>query len=240
MSSPALPSVVAEDFADVLSLLQARGIVPKKPAAGQISNARRIHSITYGLILWRFRLRNLPEHSKVFVEEIASDALQILPQIMMGYGKTAKLLVRGVLENTLRHLYFSDHPIEFQRMNRDKKWFQTIEFMCDYAKAHPAFWKVEPRFDAINQISSIYSELSAGVHGRSVRDLETRAALRRIVYDEESAAKETDLLARGAAAVNFSLAIFHREKVRAMQSDDRRIILRSMPARARQLWTEHE
>lgn len=240
MSSLTLPVVVAEDFANVLALLQSRGIVPKKPATNLVNNARRIHSITYGLILWRFRLRNLPEHSKVFIEEVASDALQILPQIMMGYGKTAKLLVRGVLENTLRHIYFSDHPIEFQRMNRDKKWFQTIEFMCDYAKAHPLLWKVEPKFDAVNQISSIYSELSAGVHGRSVHDLETRAALQRIVYDEQSAAKETDLLARSAAAVNFSLATFHREKVRAMQTDDRRIILRSMPARARQVWAEHE
>jgi hypothetical protein len=240
MSSPSLPAAVAEDFASVLALLQSRQIIPEKPTTNLVNNARRIHSITYGLILWRFRLRNLPEHSKVFLEEIASDALQILPQIMMGYGKTAKLLVRGVLENALRHLYFSDHPIEYQRMNRDKKWFQTIDSLCDYAKSHPVLWKIEPKFDAINQIGSIYSELSAGVHGRSVHDLEMRAALQRIAYDEESAARETDLLARGAAAVNFSLAVFHREKVRAMQIDDRRIILRSMPPRARQLWAEHE
>ena len=66
--------------------------------------ARTIHGNTYSLILWRFRLRGLPEHAKVFIEEIASDALQILPQIMMGYSKTAKLLIRGISENGL-------HPV---------------------------------------------------------------------------------------------------------------------------------
>src|SRR5437868_8745607 len=136
MAKPAIQSV-ADDFSLVIEFLKARGIVPANPTASLVSNARRVHHATYSLILWRFRLKNLPEHGKVFVEEIASDALQVLPQVLMGYGKTAKLLIRGIVENTLRHLYFSDHPVEFARMNRDAKWYVRMDDLFDHIKGHP-------------------------------------------------------------------------------------------------------
>src|SRR5271157_5643982 len=109
MARRAIPSV-SSDFAAVLELLKDRGIVSAAAPETVVENAKKIHRSTYSLILWRFRMNGLPEHSRVFIEEIASDALQILPQVMMGFGKTANLLVRGIIENTLRHLYFSDHP----------------------------------------------------------------------------------------------------------------------------------
>src|ERR1043165_5194810 len=124
MARRALPAV-AQDFAAVLSFLQTRGIVPASPSVAMLDDSKRIHRATYSLILWRFRLRQLPEHSKVFIEEIASDALQILPQALMGYSKTTKLVTRGIVENCLRHIYFADHPVEFERMNREQKWFMT-------------------------------------------------------------------------------------------------------------------
>jgi hypothetical protein len=145
-----------------------------------------------------------------------------------------------VLENLLRHLYFSDHPVEFQRMNRDKKWYLTIDQLCEYVRQHPAFLNIEPRYDAINQISSLYSELSAGVHGRTVRDLEMRVALQEITYDQAAAESQAELLRRCVQPVNFSLAMFHRAKMQIFQAEDRSIILRTMPAVARQLWAEHD
>jgi hypothetical protein len=140
----------------------------------------------------------------------------------------------------LRHIYFSDHPIEFVRMNREGKWYLTIEQLCEYAKLHPALYKTEKKFDAINQISTVYSELSAGVHGRAVRDLEMRVALGKIIYDQAGADREAERLRKCTIATNFALAIFHHRKMRAFQTEDRRIILRTMPAPARQLWTDYE
>jgi hypothetical protein len=234
------PTSVQNDFDSVVALLKAIGTLPNDAPTTQMTTARSVHSLTYSLILWRFRLSSLPDHGKVFVEEIASDALQILPQLLMGYSKTVKLLVRGIVENALRHLYFSDHPVEFARMNRDGKWYVTIEHLCEYAKQHPHFFQIERQFDAINQMSSVYSELSAGVHGRAVRDLEMRVALAKIKYDQAMAEKELALLRRCVVAVNFSLAIFHHQRMKSFQLEDRRMLLRTLPARARELWTEFE
>jgi hypothetical protein len=233
-------SAISADFDQVFELLSERKILPENADAALVQIARSIHSATYSLILWKFRLKKLPLHAQVFIEEIASDALQILPQILMGYSKTAKLLTRGVLENTLRHVYFSDHPIEFIRMNREQRWFLTIENLCEYAKAHPRFLITEPKFDALAQMTSLYSTLSAGVHGRTVRDLEMRNALSKIAYDAETAAIDARHVSKCAQAVNFVLSIFHRNQMGGFQIEDQRLILRTLPAQARQIWSEFD
>ena len=237
MSKRPQPSV-ANDLITVLAFLTTKGVIPASPSPVLLDHAKKIHRATFSLILWRFRLRGLPDRGKVFVEEIASDALQILPQCLMGYGKTTKLLTRGIIENVLRHLYFSDHPVEFERMNREQKWFITMTELLAYALAHPVFLKTEPRFDAINRISSLYSDLSAGIHGRRVHDLEMRTALRKITYDETAATKDVALIERCAEASNFVLAMYHQTKMRRFQLEDKRIILHTMAPRARQVWRD--
>jgi hypothetical protein len=239
MAKIAAPAVTA-DFTQVIEHLKSGGVIPAQPSSALILTARRIHDCTYALILWKFRLKGLAEHGQVFIDEIASDALQILPQVLMGYGKTAKLLTRGVAENVLRHLYFSDHPIEYQRMNRDKKWYLSIDALCDYAKTHPAFGDVEFKFGSVNKISSLYSELSAGVHGRSVKDLEMKVSLSKIAYEQAAAEKLALAVEQCAEAANFMLAIFHKKRMLKFQTEDRRIILRTMAARAREVWNDFE
>jgi hypothetical protein len=236
MARRVLPAV-AQDFAAVLSFLKTRGIVPPTPSAAMVEDAKKIHRATYSLILWRFRLQ-LPEHAKVFIEEIASDALQILPQALMGYSKTTKLVTRGIVENVLRHIYYADHPVEFERMNREQKWFMTMESLFEYAKIHPVFTATEPKFDAIARLRNLYSDLSAGVHGSKVRDLEMRIALNKIKYEPATVHAEMLLVERCAESVNFLLAAFNQEKMDRFPLDDQRIILRTMPPRARQVWRD--
>lgn len=229
------PPPVSEDFAELVPFLQTRGIIRDDPSPLLIRTAKNIHDHTYSMILWRFRLKKLPEHARVFIDEIASDALQILPQILMGYSKTAELLTRGIIENTLRHIYFSDHPVEFGRMNRDVRWYMTIDALLEYARSHPVFMESERQFDAINRISSLYHDLSGGIHGRTVQHLETRVALRKIVYDQMTAERHARQVQKCAEAANFLIAIFHRDQVASFQAIDRRIILRTLPAKARQI-----
>ncbi len=226
---------LTNDLAGVLAFLGSKQVAPSPMRAGMLEHAKRIHRATYSLILWRFRLLKIPEHGQVFIEEIASDALQILPQILMGYGKTAKLLTRGMIENTIRHIYFSDHPIEFGRMNMDRKWYVSIEDLFQYALIHPLFSRTEPLFDSIGKLKSAYDELSAGIHGRKVINLEMRVSLKDIAYHEDAAKVETLLVERCASPINFLLSMFHRDQFRKFQADDRRIILRTMPPSARNI-----
>lgn len=236
MAKRPIPSIAA-DFNSVVSFLTDNGIVSASAPATLLENARRIHRATFSLILWRFRLRGIAPHGKAFIEEIASDSLQILPQVLMGYSKTAKLLMRGIIENTLRHLYFSDHPVEFARMNREHKWYVQIGDLLDYLRIHPAFLSTEPKFDAISRLAALHGELSAGIHGRQVQDLEMRLALAKIAYSQADAQRLMQLTERCAQNANFMLAVFHKERLTRFQSEDRRIILQTIPPRGRHVWT---
>jgi hypothetical protein len=122
-------------------------------------------------------------------------------------------------------------------MNREQKWYVSLEDLFDYAKIHPAFLRTESRFDAISRLASLHSDLSAGVHGRQVQDLEMRLALKKIAYSPAEAAKQTQLIERCAQSANFVLAVFHQERLAHFQSEDRRIILQTIPPRGRQVWT---
>jgi hypothetical protein len=152
----------------------------------------------------------------------------------MGFGKPTKLLVRGIVENTLRHVYFSDHPVEFARMNRDIKWYISVQDLFDYASAHPLFSAAESKFDCINRLRTQYDNLSAGVHGRRVEDLEMHIALSKIKYSLEKGQKDAATVERGTEAVNFMLTMFHNEQFNKFELEDRRMILRTMPPKARE------
>lgn len=231
---------VAEDFSKLVPWLKERGIMGDHPSQSMSEVAKRIHRATYSLILWRFRLKRLPDHAMAFIEEIASDALQVLPQVLMGYAKTGKLLTRGILENTLRHIYFSDHRIEFARMNADAKWYVRVSDLLQYAAIHPRFSNTEVRFDAISRISTLHSELSAAVHGRTVRDLEMRSSLDGISYLDAAARAQMALIERTAESCNFALAVFRKDEMALFEREDRRIILQTMSTRAKGVLREFE
>lgn len=125
-------------------------------------------------------------------------------------------------------------------MNREAKWFMTIDALIEYGKAHPTFFEIGDQYSVFNNVSSLYSELSAGVHGRTVRDLEMKTALGRLTYDEATAVKLANALVKTAEATNFVLAMLHRAQMERFQSEDKKIILRSMPSLARRIWREHE
>lgn len=229
---------IAKDFDDVMQFLQSSGFVPKPPPSSLLTHARQIHHATYSLILWRFRLKGLPAHGQPFIEEIASDALQILPQTMCGQIKSAKLMTRGIVENALRHIYFCDHPIEFQRMNRERRWYMTQDALLEYAKSHPLLAEAEPRFGAVAKLANLYSDLSGVIHGRTVSHMQMKTALDHLRYDDASAAEQALITKRCAEATNFLLAVFHKEKVSRFQVEDRRIILRTMAVEARRAWAD--
>jgi hypothetical protein len=108
------------------------------------------------------------------------------------------------------------------------------------ARDHPALRETERKFDAVNRLSSLYGELSAGIHGRTVSDLEMRRSLSKIVYADAAAIREAEFVRRCAESVNFLLSVFHVARMRSFQIEDRRIILRTLPRSARTILAELE
>ena len=228
-------SAVAEDLLTLVEFLKDARILPSAPGAKVLQHVKRVHFASYSLILWKFRLAGIAKHARPFVEEIASDALQIVPQALMGYSKTTQLLTRGIIENCLRHIYFSDHPVEFLKMNRSAKWYLKFEELTDYVATHPDLIATQKSFKPVDRLKTLYSDLSGGVHGRRVQDLEMRVALHKIHYEEKSIDARVRDLAKCAESVNLLLIAFHRQKFLHFPRPDRQTILRTISPAGRRL-----
>ena len=98
----------------------------------------------------------------------------------------------------------------------------------------------EPQFNAFSRLSSLYSDLSAGVHGRAVKDSEMHTALKKIILKEEDMSEQAVSIEKCAESANFILACFHRIQTASFLPEDRQIILRTMIPRARQVWQDLE
>lgn len=227
---------IKTDFSDVVTFLKNKNIMPTDPDVNVLSCAKKIHRLTYSFIWWRFRFsRGRPDYQKVFLYELASDALQILPQALMGYQKTTTLLIRGVIENVLRHIYFFDHPIEFQKANSNKEWHLPVKEHFSYLKTHPLYTQTEKEFDAIGRLSNLYRDLSVRVHGMKLTHMEMRPGLKKNKLQAPIFVEQLDFIRRCAESSNFLLAVFHKDAVLKLPQDDQQIIRLTFPAKARRI-----
>jgi hypothetical protein len=226
--------VVEEDFSEVTKHLKTKKLFPGVPSPKMLNSARRMHFLTYSLILWRFRLKKVQPRGKVFIDEIASDALQVLPQALAGYRKTTSLLMRGIIENVMRHIYFNDHPIEFLRLQSSGK-FLTNDELFKYLKAHPALMDAEIKFCAINNLETLYDDLSKNIHGRKVEHLEMHRALKNISFDQVWFDVQVRAMEKCAESSNFLLLMYQRDEVIWFPEETKSILLSTIPPKARQI-----
>ncbi len=226
---------VDADFADVVTYLQKRGLIPPHPSSVFLVQLRQFHRSLYSLAWWRFHLPSKAAHRRVFVQEIASDAFQILPQSLMGYNKTTLLLVRSVIENVLRHVYYYDHEVEFEKLNEEADWYFAVRDLFPYVLGHPKFRDYEKKYDAICRLKNLYHELSAHVHGMKAIHLEMRAGLRSIVPDQATMQEHAALLKRCAEAANFLLVVFHRKVFQPKPDEETAPVMSVIPSKARRV-----
>lgn len=227
---------VKKDFDEVISYINSKKIIEESQLKKQIGSIKVMHKSMYSLILWRFLLKKLPQHAKYFLDEIASDSLQILPQALMGYRKPVDLMIRGIIENILRYIYFFHHPIEFQISNTEVRWFIKIDDLFNYTKNHPVFVKVQKKFDAISRLRTLYDELSSFVHGRRVIHLEMRRALKDVTFNQSVFESQVKKMKYCAESTNFLLLNFHKDRVNRFQTEFKNIILGSIPLKARRVF----
>ncbi len=197
---------------------------------------KRCHRLTYSLCLWPYRLKRLPPHSKPYLQEMASDAVQYIPQLLSGYSKTTSLLTRCITEDVLRHIYFKDHPIEFIRDNAVEEWHMSIKDLFEYALHHPTLSIADKKQRPIADLKTVYSELSRAVHASKVVHHEMRRALADIKMSPDAVRKHAALLERTTGAANFALMILHREQFHRWAPAERAIVLRTLPQPYRQAW----
>ncbi len=169
----------------------------------------------------------------MYVVELASDALQVIPQALAGYQKSVSLLMRSLIESLMRHVYFSDHPVEYARAHRNTEWHVPIRDLIEYLFHLPRLEDLRKKFDAPVHVKDLYAGLSTRVHAARVDRMEMRSALASIAFDESVFAKQVESFAKCTEVANFVLSAFHTDRVRRFPPAHRQIIVNTIGTQGR-------
>ena len=232
--SPSYLAQVNEDLAETLAMLQVRTIAPVAMTAPILKTLLSMHHAVYSLCIWSHFVK-VEEHGQLYLREIASDAIQIEPHVLSGFSRTSMLLARSIIENTLRHIYFTDHPVEFERANRDVKFYLSAEELFEYSRNYIHFAEPEVRFQPLSKLRNEYRSLSATVHGGRVNDLSLHKALKTVVFDPADLDAQVGHVKAVAEACNFLLLIFHKNRSGKIPAPLRKVIMMTLAPKGRKV-----
>ena len=89
---------------------------------------------------------------------------QSLPLALQGFAKPVAMLLRSVIENTLRHVFYFDHEVEYERSDKDAGYHMGLDDLWSYAKNHPRLVEFPGHGEFLGVLHTYYSEFSSLVH----------------------------------------------------------------------------
>lgn len=100
---------------------------------------KKYHRLSYVIALIENKLEQkfTDENKYLFVNEILSDLLANASLILIGYYHSSQILVRRLIENFYNHVYYFEHPVEFEFLNLGRNDYTPIIDLKNYFEAHP-------------------------------------------------------------------------------------------------------
>jgi len=158
---------------------------------------RKHHKSVYciALILTKLETKSLPDNKTVFLAEIVSDLLIVSKLSFLGFESSALILLRRIIENFYNHIYYSDHPIEYEHLNLGKNDYTPIDKLKLYFETHPVFFGTEDvNLKEFNQLLfNEYQQLCKIVHSKGKESLNLAKCLKDLTenYEIDQLLKQT-------------------------------------------------
>jgi hypothetical protein len=231
MSSKAPTSSVegfaSSDYVQFVRYLERAHLIPTSRNTTAEQKLRRIHDGIYALSLWDFNLK-LPENAQAFLSEARSDAVCSMVLALRGFRKQAALSVREVLEDTLRHVYYSDHPVEFGWLTTHMKyyvgWMELKEYLCDSL----LFSRDALKGDIVGALMPLYADLSKHVHAKSKEYMQLSPALKAIKFDESFYEHYAEQILKSVSCCNAILMLYRWDDYSAFDQESKNMIKKSI------------
>lgn len=191
-----------------------KGVAHRASKIAEVEVAfKRAHKSVYSLCLWSHEFSSAPIHQKVFLDELRSDILQSFPMALLGFKKPAALLLRSAIEDLLRHIYYFDHEIEFERLEKSPSSYERMNDLWQYAKKHPRLEKLFEKSKAIDLLENNYAVFSRFVHSTSICHMNLTKSLSEIGFDAEFFEDFGKKVLNLARNIHFVLFSFYRKSL---------------------------
>jgi hypothetical protein len=177
---------------------------------------------------WAMAFSDQSEHARRFLEEAASDSVNLIALVSGGHRKSSFFLLRSYIENTLRHMYYWQHPVEYEVSCIRATSFITWKDLTAYLSSHPRLHSASYTADVLAGLGALYTELSLHVHSRRVQDSDLTRYLADVRFDEQTMRDVSDRLGRATSHLNCTLATMHRDTFQSLDPTQRSMIRRLM------------
>lgn len=199
------------------------------------SLVRCTHKIAFTMDLWVQKLSGIPAWALPYLHQLKSDAIQLIPSVILGDRRTLHLYERASIEDFLRYIYFFDHQVEHILLQTHPKRFQSFDFLIDWVKAYPNLAPYEELVsESCNNLTSKYSELSRTIHGTTIVDLQLSNSLKALNKPIERPVREMNTVKSIFRSVFFLLSLFHLQEFRQFSLDERGVICQHLVDKEKQ------
>ena len=186
---------------------------------------RRAHGFAFTLGLWITKLEGNQNPAKIYLNQMLSDAIQVMPTVALGDKRGLRLYARAQIEDALKYVFYCDHPVEFELLQLEPKSHTTMDELFEWAKRHPIFKLERDSVElALGVLASAYAELSLTVHATTVKELELSTAVSSLHRPFKDAVSELAKLQGIFESVTFLLALFHREIMKNLDLNERALV----------------
>ncbi len=221
------------DFTDLKEFLLKHKIIPKTWSDRNFNLLKSNHKFAYSMALWDKKLskKKSSDHPNAFISENRADSIQMIPVLLYGYRKPFLLLFRSCIENTLKHIYYFDHPVEFWLMLNREKHFLKFEELISYCKENPKLQGL----DSANFLKPYFFTTSRFIHAESLANKNIAKVLSEMKFEQdfyETWSKNTEKL---SCHINLLLAVFHKDIFFNMHREEQRLILGCLDGRCKKI-----
>lgn len=219
--------ILNKDFEDFKSHLQNSGVPETVFDSESLVVFKHIHKVVYSFVLLNKRIQ-VRGVCKEFFDEIISDYIQIIPQIARGYNKISIYLLRDILENCLKYIYYHDHKIEYTWLKETDKYYPSMGSLLENLSLHPKLKKHVEKLNLKNKIKHQYFDLSKFVHSRSCNYMQLSKYLKAIKFEKKSLEEYLQEFSIISDTVFMLIILFNLTKFSKLDIKEKRIILNSM------------
>jgi hypothetical protein len=217
---------VDQDFQS--TLIQLKDRFNYRPNQQQKGLLRKLHYNIYTLCDLNHELSKYKDSRTIFLDELNSELVQILVLLPLGFHKPVSLLKRACIEDTLKHIYYVDHSVEFSLLNESERNKVELTYLFSYLYKHPKFKKIRGFNDIYNPITFIYDKECKVIHGASEKYLQLNKTISKFKIDSNDMKDSIEDTVKLVDNISALLIIFHTDKFYKIKVEKRNAILKAI------------
>jgi len=214
------------DFIKIKTQLQSKFNITVEPRWE--TRIKRLHKLVFCMSSLQYELSKIELDGMDFLKELRSDYVQILIHVTLGIRKATVLFMRASIEDTLRHIFYKDHPVELILLNESPENRIRIVELFQYIRKHPSYKKLNSIEEVINFLNIQYSEKSRLIHGSSSKYLQWNRTISEVKLKDTEIDIMIDDIAKLTDNLMTLLVIYHKRSFDKIHHEHRELILSCM------------